>query len=221
MRSQSHTLSLSWSPCRDLKRARRNGSYIFLKRLGQFNSNQSKLLLHPHFRTMDTVNTPLGTVAACSISTGYTLVYLGALYIHPATRTTPPSSRDSPSTNTSAATPAEPVKDRNSSSVIKARLTAVSLSTTLCLSSLAFLPLPPHTSSLALLGLTLPSTLPQTLRLILLPAALTMSLFGGSIYVAGLRGILPGQRWYGTKGRDGEEFWQLVRNYGLVSTLVV
>ncbi|KAI5479216.1 hypothetical protein MNV49_003910 [Pseudohyphozyma bogoriensis] len=161
--------------------------------------------------------------ASLLLSTGYTTAYLSAIYLLPQTRVDlappapPPAPR--PPTPDDGTAPTDPIastpRDRNHPEIIRARLLAVSVSTALSCASLALLPTSPASPSIpTLLGLTLPSAPKQLLNLVALPLGLTATLFAGSLYIIGLRGGLPGQKWWSWRGavRDFGG-WQGVRNY--------
>ncbi|GAA6027151.1 hypothetical protein JCM8097_002433 [Rhodosporidiobolus ruineniae] len=185
----------------------------------------------------------LSPAAALLASGGFSAAYLGSLYVLPSTRVSlspPPPPPAPPAEDLASSIPAndrkkqqQPPRDRNHPSVIKARLTAVSLASA---ASCAFVPLlvsPAASSSLEgyraalptalkLLGFVLPSSPAQTARLLLYPLGLTASLFAGSFYVHYLTHDLPWQRnWTSTPlGWFGElksKFmgWIGVRNFVL------
>jgi len=165
---------------------------------------------------------PMGTSLA---SLGFTAAYLGSIYLLPSSRVShlfpspspsPPPPASDVASSIPAATPApSPRRDRNHPSVIKARLTAVSLASTASCAALPFLVSPASVTtwagyraalpaSLKLLGLTFPTgaSAAQLTRLLLLPGlGLTATLFAGSFYIQYLAGDLPWQReWTRTRG---------------------
>ena len=145
----------------------------------------------------------------------FSLSYLGALYLHPATRVRLPSK----------AQPERSLRDRNHPEIIRARLLAVSL---VSVASLALLPLAlrcidPSLAPLAfnaqirravvLAGLDFPSNLQNTL---LLPLALTGSLFAGSLWITALGKGLPGQLGWSTR-----RVWQESSSLAGIRNLII
>lgn len=186
----------------------------------------------------------LSLTSAVGLSTAWTASYVASVYLLPATRVSS-SSAAAPPTPTTTARPqgtagdplsaettpdlspiVEQPRDRNHPSIIKARLTCVSLATVLSAASVPFLInrlsigardiVLPRTS--LLLGMAVPSSLGDAARLVLLPLGLTMSLFAGSLYVTYLAECMPGQRWW-SPAMAWREFggWQGLRNLILVS----
>ncbi|GAA5928846.1 CAAX prenyl protease [Sporobolomyces koalae] len=162
------------------------------------------------------------------LSCGFSASYLASIYLVPSARVRlpPPTPSKAPAGDDppDIAVPPSERRDRNHPAVIQSRLIAVSLSS---LSSLVSVPsvLAHHSKgdsyvaaiprALALLGLVLPPTWRQTVRLIVFPLGLTASLFAGSLYIQYLQGELPlqkeGGRWNSLRERfDG---WRGVRNY--------
>ncbi|GAA6059270.1 hypothetical protein JCM10212_006663 [Sporobolomyces blumeae] len=179
----------------------------------------------------------LSPTSTLLVSGAFSASYLASIYLVPSARVrlaTPASSRASDADRSATrqgepddlATPPVEHRDRNHPTVIKARLVAVSLSS---ISSLAAFPFvlahalptryPTYSSTLRravqLLGLALPPTWTDAIRLVVFPLGLTASLFAGSLYVLYLEGDLPGQlkggKWKSLKARfDG---WRGIRNY--------
>ncbi|SCV74336.1 BQ2448_6768 [Microbotryum intermedium] len=174
---------------------------------------------------MDGLYSPSSTLL---ISTAFTTAYVSSIYLFPASRVSSARSRPiarSPPTSSTGSThalipPTAIPRDRNSPSVIRARLLAVTISSSLaCLSISSLLQrYPPslvHPPASTLLGLDLPSSFSKLLNLIAYPLGLTASLFLGSFYVAFLDGSLwPGQRAF-RWGVLRDQFWSLqgIRNY--------
>ena len=170
------------------------------------------------------------------LSCGFSASYLSPIYLVPSARIRLPSPSTSNTTSkddpADIATPSKERRDRNHPSVIKSRLIAVSLSS---LSSLLSIPdilsksaLPTTTTfttykasisrALQLLGFVLPSSLSETLKLLVFPLGLTASLFAGSLYIQYLEGDLPLQRKGGSWKSLKERFdsWRGIRNFVIV-----
>ncbi|KDE08329.1 hypothetical protein MVLG_01370 [Microbotryum lychnidis-dioicae p1A1 Lamole] len=161
------------------------------------------------------------------ISTAFTTAYVSSIYLFPASRVSSVSSRlvapSTPSSTSSTHAPIPPTaipRDRNSPSVIRARLLAVTIVSCLaCLSIRSLLQrYPPsliHPPASTLLGLDLPTSATKLFNLLTYPLGLTASLFLGSLYVAFLDGsLLPGQRGFRwRKMKDQFTSLQGIRNY--------
>ncbi|SGY44669.1 BQ5605_C001g00188 [Microbotryum silenes-dioicae] len=161
------------------------------------------------------------------ISTAFTTAYVSSIYLFPASRVSSVSSRpvapSTPSSTSSTHAPIPPTaipRDRNSPSVIRARLLAVTIVSCLaCLSIRSLLQrYPPsliHPPASTLLGLDLPTSASKLFNLLTYPLGLTASLFLGSLYVAFLDGsLLPGQRGFRwRKMKDQFTSLQGIRNY--------
>lgn len=187
-----------------------------------------RLCFVPHPAMATPLLSPTSTLL---ISTAFTSSYVASVYLLPSTRvrgtgaTAPVSEGRNGIPAPAEPTPiAEQPRDRNHPSVIKARLTCVTLSTALSAAAVPFLvrKLAPITAVLpatsALLGFLLPSTANEMARLVVVPLGLTMSLFAGSLYVTYLAECMPGQRWW-SRQTAWKEFggWQGLRNLVLVS----
>ena len=165
----------------------------------------------------------LGTMSSLSTSTAvglctlHTVLYLSSIYVLPSTRI---SSAPPPTTTTSDFPPAAPLT-RNSPIIIRRRLVAVSLAS---LSSLYLLSriIPAGAPPLLVTaGLSLATRSPaECARVLLLPLGLTVSLFSGSLLVAGLQGDLIGQAgWSWKRAKDDFGGWIGLRTYVIVRLL--
>ncbi|GAA5986793.1 hypothetical protein JCM11641_004793 [Rhodosporidiobolus odoratus] len=169
-------------------------------------------------------------------STAFTTAYLGSIYLLPSCRVNlappqPPIPVPHDIASSVPAHSAELPRDRNHPSVIKARLAAVSIASTASCAFVPFLALPSVPNSLSsyrsalsattkLLGLALPTSAPDALRLVVFPLGLTASLFAGTWYIMWRAGELPWQSsWTRVKGGWWQVFeskfegWKGIRNY--------
>lgn len=146
----------------------------------------------------------LSSATAVGLCTLHTFLYLSSIYVLPATRIPPPSTTPT----------AAPPLTRNSPSIVRRRLVAVSVSTALSL-FVSARTLAPATLRVAL-GLSSRSP-SEWLKLLVLPLGLTASLFAGSLLVSGLQGELVGQAgWTWSKAKDEYGGWMGLRTYLLV-----
>ncbi|KAL8279446.1 hypothetical protein RQP46_008258 [Phenoliferia psychrophenolica] len=157
----------------------------------------------------------LSTPTAVGLCTLHTVLYLSSIYVLPSTRIPPPPPPPPSSSSLPLPPPTAPLT-RNSPTIIRRRLIAVSLSTATSLFLLSRTLPPSSPSFLSAAGLSLLSTrtISECARLVVLPLGLTMSLFSGSLLVAGLRGELVGvSEW--SKEEAWKEFggWVGARTY--------
>lgn len=233
--SAVHCVKASFCPLQD--------SFVTLNNLYESESGRA----WPHKAIMDVLKAGseplLSSSSVLLLSTAFTTSYLSSIYLLPSTRVSsaPPQLKNGQRTTysptiqpLSAAVTgedrkgkgrAEEYRDRNHPAVIKARLTAISVSTTLSCAVVPFILAQTNSAgyaangrtALQLLGLAIPATATQAARSLLLPLGLTASLFSGSIYIAGLRQILPGQeRWSAAAFLQELTDWRGIRTYIVV-----
>ncbi|KAM0745590.1 Abi-domain-containing protein [Meredithblackwellia eburnea MCA 4105] len=149
-------------------------------------------------------NRPISTSLAVGLCSLSTLSYLGSIYVLKSTRIPSPSPSSTIHQEQEQVEQEEEPVTRNTPRIVKARLKAVSVSTLL---SCTLVPLfIPHTRDpqrlLSALGLFSQRSPTQLAATLVLPLALTATLFAGSLLVEGLQEELPGQRgWSWTRAK--------------------